>query len=92
LFTAPGDEVLKGITREKIIDICNNLNINVIEKAVSINDLSNLSAFITGTSSKVLPVCSVDSQELQADHPVTRKLMQAYDALILQEIARHNRV
>jgi len=89
LFTAPGASVLKGITRDKVISMCSELKYKLIEKAVSTADLSNMdSVFITGTSPKVLPVCRVDDQSFNVDHPMMRNIMKVYDRLIESEISR----
>jgi branched-chain amino acid aminotransferase len=93
VFTAPGDRVLKGITRMKVIDLCNNLNICLIENAVSINHLIGMEGvFITGTSPKILPVCRIDDREYRTGHPLLNKLITGYDSLIREEIERQGRL
>lgn len=82
-YTAPGEVVLKGITREKIIMICNKLKYNLIEKAISIHSINAMEAvFITGTSPKVLPVRAIDDTFFPVDNPMMRKIMVEYDELI----------
>jgi len=89
VLTAPGDRVLKGITRMKVIYLCNKLNISLIEKAISINDLNKTEGvFITGTSPKILPVRRIDECIYPTDHLVLRKLMVAYDLLVREEIEK----
>lgn len=83
LYTAPGDQILRGITRSKIIEICKILNYKLIEASISINDLNNFEAsFITGTSPKVLPVKSIDNLKFQVFHPVTEAISRAYECLV----------
>jgi branched-chain amino acid aminotransferase len=89
IYTAPGESVLKGITRKKVIELCNDLNFRVIEKAISIESLNNMEAvFLTGTSPKVLPVNAIDGQSFPPDQPMIRALMEAYDRLIRFEQER----
>ena len=89
LFTAPGEFILKGITRQKVIQLCNELNYKVIEKSISIETLNTMEAvFLTGTSPKVLPVNAIDGQSFAPDHPMIWTLMEAYDRLISLERAR----
>lgn len=89
LFTAPGNTVLKGITRDKVISICKELNYMLIEDPISINDLNSMEAlFLTGTSPKILPVCRIDDRLFNVDHPMMRILMEAYEQLIRAEIDR----
>jgi branched-chain amino acid aminotransferase len=89
LFTAPGNTVLKGITRDKVISICKELNYKLIEDSISINDLNSVEAlFLTGTSPKILPVCRIDDHLFNVGHPMMRTLMETYDQLIRAEIDR----
>jgi branched-chain amino acid aminotransferase len=81
--TPPGKDVLKGITRQKIIDLCKILNYNLIEDCISTNNINKYeAAFITGTSPKVLPIHHIDKFVYQTDHEITRHLLNEYNALI----------
>jgi len=61
VMTAPGEKVLKGITRAKVILLCNKLNYSFKECPISIGTLPAMEAvFLTGTSPKVLPVNRID--------------------------------
>lgn len=83
IITPPGDKVLKGITRGKIIQLCSQLNIRLIEESVYTEDLSKFDAvFLTGTSPKVLPVRRIGNISFKVPYPVMSTLMEAYDALI----------
>jgi branched-chain amino acid aminotransferase len=89
VFTAPGEAVLKGITREKVIKLCNQLNFNLMETFISIDSLPSVeAAFVTGTSPRLLPVCRIDDLHIPVGHPVMRALMKAYDELIGEDISR----
>jgi len=87
LVTPPADQVLKGITRQKIIDICNMLNYKVIEKIVCCSDLNKFdAAFITGTSPKVLPIRNIDEQAYAVQNQVINQISGMYDNMIRQYI------
>jgi branched-chain amino acid aminotransferase len=89
VFTAPGIDVLKGITREKVISLCNKLNYKIIECPVSIDTLTSMeAAFITGTSPKLLPLNRIDQVSYSTGNVMMRNLMAAYDQLILEDIER----
>lgn len=93
LITPPGEKVLKGITRQKIIDLCNALNIKVMEMPVAIDTLSNMeAAFLTGTSPKVLPIRKIGGVLYPVRHPLTVTCMQAYDDLIREEVLRYRQL
>lgn len=84
LVTAKGEAVLKGITREKIMKIAEEIGLEVEEKDIKASDIENLEAmFISGTSPKILPIAFVGEVELDVNNLALRKLMKAYDELLL---------
>lgn len=88
LVTSPADEVLTGITREKVINLASGLNIAVIEKSVSPDELKKYdSAFITGTSPKILPVKNIGNQMFDPGNELLKLLMGKYNRLIEAYIA-----
>jgi branched-chain amino acid aminotransferase len=89
VMTAPGEKVLKGITREKVISLCSKLNYKLIECPISIDTLPSMEAvFLSGTSPKILPVNRIDQITYSTGHAIMKSLMAAYDELILEDIAR----
>ncbi len=83
LFTPPVSEVLNGITRQKVIQIAQQLGIRVNEKNIPVNDLELFdSVFITGTSPKVLPVSLIGSMLFDANNLIIRRLLSEYDKLV----------
>jgi len=84
VYTAPGDKVLKGITREKVIAACQNRGYEVIEQDISLEEMLNMDAiFISGTSPKALPVGMVDDKIINsAQNKVLRDIMAGYDEII----------
>lgn len=89
VMTAPGEKVLKGITREKVIVLCSKLNYKLIECPISIDTLPSMeAAFLSGTSPKILPVNRIDQIHYSTGHVMMKNLMAAYDDLILEDISR----
>lgn len=83
LLTPPPEMVLKGVTRSKILILCNQLNIQLIETNISSSSLNNFdSAFFSGTSPKILPINRIDDYEFDSQNQLCRRLMKAYDELI----------
>ena len=83
VFTAPDSEVLQGITRQKVLDICREHEIEVVFESLNYSNLNNCqSAFVTGTSPKVLPLCSIDNLIYQTKHPILQIIIKAYNNLI----------
>lgn len=84
VITSPVEAVLPGVTRNVIIEICKNLDINVIEKRISYNEVNELDAmFISGTSPKVLPISSVESVFINSSkNDMVIKIMNEYDKTV----------
>lgn len=90
VITPPGDQVLKGITRHKVIDLCNTLNYRLFEKSVSTSELSEMdAAFLTGTSPKILGIRRIGSVSFPVTNPIMISLAEAYDGLIAAYIQLH---
>lgn len=92
VWTSTGDFCLGGITRGKIIELCQQLNIPVKQKNFSLFDVYSADeAFITGTFAGVTPVVSVDSRVIgQPQHyTVMKSLQQAYADLIATEVRQY---
>lgn len=80
VYTAPGDEVLIGITRTKIIDLCKQNNINVHEASIALKDLNTFdTCFISGTSPKVLPIKKIDDMEYDTKNPLLIRILRLYN-------------
>jgi branched-chain amino acid aminotransferase len=90
IHTAPDNMVLSGITRQKVIEICTGENLELIFRAVRVNDLHRFkSVFITGTSPMVLPVYSIDNQCYNVNNPVVEEIRMKYSALVSRSIREY---
>lgn len=90
-YTAPASMVLEGITRLKVIDCLKNLNFQIVEQAVSKDEITDFDAvFLTGTSPKVLPVRAVGEQIFDVKNRAIRKLMDSYNLMIQDYIRNEN--
>lgn len=90
VFTAPGEYVLKGITRQYVIEACNRLGIEVIETLINMEDIDEMEgAFISGTSIKVLPISHIDDKKLaSAIHPTVASIRDCFDKIIEDYLKR----
>ena len=62
VITSKGNYCLNGVTRMKIIEICKEENIDVIEKNFRLENVYDADeAFITGTFAGVIPVINIDN-------------------------------
>jgi len=83
LITAPATEVLPGITRKYVLEIAQNNGIPVIEKTMELSSLDKLaSAFLSGTSPKVLPVKQVDQFHFNPAHPLLLLFMTRFEQIV----------
>ncbi len=89
-IVTPKDEILKGITRKKLIDVARE-NFIVEERDVYLDELFSASeAFITGTNKRVTPVRQVDDRLIGDGQPgtVTMQLQIDFEQFISVEISR----
>lgn len=94
IVTAPGEFVLKGITRKYVFDACRNAGLDVAEEFVRANDIRSIDGcFLSGTSIKVLPVKSIDDVVLDsADSPVITAVRREYERIIREYIDSHVKI
>ncbi|ABS33245.1 aminotransferase class IV [Clostridium botulinum] len=88
VITSPVEKVLPGITRQNIIDVCKNLNLDIDEEKVHYKDIEKLEGlFISGTSPKVLPIKSVDEMEFKSsENKLILSIMEGYNKAIEKDI------
>lgn len=83
LFTPPDEMILPGITRSCIINISGNLGIPVAYQKLDLNDLHEYdSIFLSGTSTKVLPVARINELPVPTDSDFTKQISEQYNVLI----------
>ncbi len=92
IITPPVEVVLPGITRKKIIRLCQQHEINILEQPVYQDSLAEFdSLFISGTSRKVLPVKQVDSRAFRVDNPLMRKISELFNQLTQEYLDQHRK-
>lgn len=85
LYTPKDHTVLNGITRQTIIDIADDLDLNVLEKDISVDEVKKADeAFFTGTAAEVTPIVQVDDSKINNGVPgkITKKIQDEYFNLI----------
>jgi branched-chain amino acid aminotransferase len=85
VFTAPIKDILPGITRKYIVQVCKDLKLNYQEKRVLRQELLTMdSLFITGTSPKALPIRNIYDKQFNVNHPILKSIIKEYDKLIFK--------
>jgi len=91
LYTSPDKDVLQGITRKKILQICASHEIPVNKIIIPLSSIGNYEgAFLTGSSPKVLPILSISDIHFRPDLPLIKKIIDLYDKAI-DEYIRENK-
>jgi branched-chain amino acid aminotransferase len=92
VITPPVEVVLPGITRKKIIRLCQEHEIKILEHPVHQNSLAEYdSLFISGTSRKVLPVNQVDNLTYSVDNLLMRKISELFNQLTQEYLDQHRK-
>ena len=87
VWTSTGDYCLGGITRSKIIQLCEENDIPVYQKNFSLFDVYGADeCFITGTFAGLTPVNEVDGRVI--GDPSERKMIPRLQKLYLELINR----
>lgn len=83
LYTSPDEKVLQGITRKKILQICNTHNITVNKEEINANELIQFeAAFLTGSSPKVLPISIISDIRFNPVNPLITRIIGLYERAI----------
>lgn len=91
VVTSPGNEVLLGITRKKVIEICHNENIPFQERMVHKHELLQVeSAFLTGTSPGLIPISNIDDVVLNVGSPVVKTITEVYREWVKTDILNYD--
>ena len=85
LTPSPASAILHGITRQRIIRLCNELGLEVEEKDITPFELISADElFLVGTKSEILAVGSVNSRKIGSGGlgPITKKLLEEFSKLV----------
>ncbi len=84
IITAPDHLVLKGITRQKTLQLCQQQGFPIKYRCVTTDELNQIQgAFITGTSTQILSLNQIDQfRHFKPRHPWILRLHKAFTKLI----------
>jgi branched-chain amino acid aminotransferase len=85
VWTSTGDYCMNGITRQKVIDLCEANAIPVFERNFSLVDTYSADeAFLTGTFGAQTPVGTLDGRQIGSGQmgPMTERIRALYKALV----------
>ncbi len=83
VFTPSADACLHGITRGMIIQLCQENNIPIVEKNISLTELySSDSVFCTGTMGELTPIIEIDGRAIRTAEPLFNRLTLLFEKAI----------
>lgn len=88
LYTPPVGHILPGITRQSVINICNEMDIPVKEKIIKQEDLEGAdSAFLCGTAAEIAVIESIDAKPMQKEwsDSLGAIVQEAYKCQVLEK-------
>jgi branched-chain amino acid aminotransferase len=87
LITPPlSSSALEGITRDAIIKVGRDLDMEVLEKEVTRSELTTSDEiFLTGTAAEITPIISIDGKKIGNGKPgsITKKMMNEYQEIVM---------
>lgn len=91
LHTSPAKTVLLGIVRSKVVAICREQGIEIIEESIPAAELDSIEgAFISGTGNNVLPIASIDGLPIHStENPIIKTIMKEFNQLVKDYIANN---
>ncbi|PTX42408.1 D-alanine transaminase [Christiangramia gaetbulicola] len=85
IYTHPeGHQILSGITRKIVLDLCRNLGLELREEAFPFSEIAYADeVFLTGTTTQVMAISEIQFQDnilFQSSEPgpITRKIQEAF--------------
>ncbi|WP_375229566.1 aminotransferase class IV [Roseobacter sp. S98] len=89
VWTSSGDYCMKGVTRQKVVDLCRDNGIPVFEKNYSLYEAYGADeAFLTGTFGAQTPVATIDGRQIgDGERPVTQRIRALYRDLVAADTA-----
>lgn len=92
IITHPADNhILNGITRQKVLEVCNNEQISYEERAYTLDELFAADeVFSSGTTVEVMPVVEIEGKPVGNGEPgpMTRSLQELFKAEIEQQCGK----
>ncbi|OGG58047.1 hypothetical protein A2853_00955 [Candidatus Kaiserbacteria bacterium RIFCSPHIGHO2_01_FULL_55_17] len=83
LVSPPESEILLGVTRSAVLKVAKEAGFSLEERDMSFSEATKSDgAFVTSTSSKIVPVRSIDGQAFGAIPEALKELMRAFDAFL----------
>ena len=83
LFSPNENDILLGVTRKAVLKVAADIGFEVVQKDIYPADLGGYDgAYLTSTSSKILPIRAIDNFQFTEQTAALKELMSAFDAFL----------
>lgn len=83
LYSPKESDILLGVTRKAVLKVAAQEGFEVVERDIRMEDLASYDgAFITSTSTKIMPLRSIDTYIFGSQPSALKELMTAFDRFI----------
>ncbi len=83
IFSPPEDEILLGVMRSAVLKVARDNNFTIEEKAIKLSDIQEYDgALLTSTSSKIMPLRSINNHSWESIPPTLQELMKTFDQFL----------
>ncbi len=83
LFSPKEEDILLGVTRKAVLKVAAQNGFDIAQKDIRLADLGGYdAAFLTSTSSKILPIRTIDDFQLGEQPAALKDLMAAFDTFL----------
>ncbi len=89
LYTPSKGHILPGITRSTVMELCHVLDIEVVEKEITVNELKNADgAFFCGTATEIVGIHTIDEvvYKQRWNDSIGATIQRAYKNLVLEKV------
>lgn len=85
LISPPDDQILQGVMRSNVLKVAESDGFELKQQPIKYSDLAGFdSLFLTSTSSKILPINSIDEIKINTNNDNLSSLMRAFDDFLKQ--------
>src|SRR5690606_24240038 len=88
IYTPPLGNIIPGITRETVNEICKSINFEIIEKRITIKEINEAdSAFLSGTAAEIIGIKQVDDMIFPEkwEDTIGSSIQRKYKNLVLEQ-------
>lgn len=83
LYTPPKEKILEGVTRQTVSAAAQKNGFTIREENIPLSDITNFDgAFLTSTSSKIIPIIQINNSRFPSIPPQLKELIKIYNEFL----------